>query len=114
MKWIVWMNVHLAPVGSNLGIAMGWGGNPHDADEKKAREDIAKYLTILNDGLEGRKFLIGDQYTIADTHIWSFMRWLTMLKVDLGEYKNLDKWFAAVSERPLLKAWVESQTPPKS
>ncbi|KAJ3495877.1 hypothetical protein NLG97_g3066 [Lecanicillium saksenae] len=95
MKWIVWPNLHLAAHTLALYDAK--------ALESRARADIKKSLGVLNGALEGREYLLGE-YTLADTHVWSFVSYMAMLKFDLSETPNVDAWFKRVSSRPQLKA----------
>ncbi|MCJ1429637.1 hypothetical protein MMC29_007552 [Sticta canariensis] len=118
MKWIVWANVNLAAAGSRLAAALPRDtpggverGSRDDveqnekvkADGDKAREDFAKWLGVLDKGLEGKEYLLGQNYSLADTHVFSFVRWTTMLKVDLSPYAHIKAWFAKVEARPALK-----------
>ncbi|KAJ6780164.1 hypothetical protein PWT90_01980 [Aphanocladium album] len=101
MKWIVWPNLHLAAHTLPL-----YDGQPPEvkALESRARADIAKSLSVLNGALEGRDYLLGSEYTLADTHVWSFVNYMTMLKFELSETPNVENWFKRVSDRPQLKA----------
>lgn len=118
MKWIVWANTTLATSGSRLAVALPRGtpggverGSQDDVEEtehskaevEKAREDFAKWLGVLDKGLEGREYLLGQNYSLADTHVFSFVRWSTMMKVDLGPFAHIQAWFAKVEARPALK-----------
>jgi glutathione S-transferase len=102
MKWIVWTNV-------SLGDAVGrWTRNtlpwvPAEQQNAKAGEagleDVHKQLAILDAALDGRQFLTGE-YTLADTHVNSFVDWLRHMKVDMSKYKNLQAWGERCSGRP--------------
>jgi glutathione S-transferase len=109
MKWIVWSNVNLATHARRLGSS-----TPSDKDTEAqietktisleaAKKDLANTLRVLDTALEGRDYLLGDTYCLADTHIWSFMGWLAMLKVDLDKFPSIQAWTARVGSRPALK-----------
>ena len=88
MKWTVWSNVTLGEPGMRLAYAPPEGGDAAD----KARADIAGCLAVLDDGLEGSAFLLGDLYSLVDTHVSSVVGWLTMMKVDLAPFYNVVAW----------------------
>ncbi len=44
-----------------------------------APENIQKELSLLDGALEGMQYLTGD-YTLADTHVSSFIDWLNHMK----------------------------------
>ena len=68
-----------------------------------AMRDIADVLGVLNTGLNGRQFLLGDDYTLADTHLQSVVGWLGMLSVDMKPHSNVTAWLERCTERPALK-----------
>ena len=98
MKWIVWSNVTLGEPGMRLAYAPPEGGDAAD----KARADIAGCLAILNDGLEGKAFLLGDQFSLVDTHVNAIVGWLTMMKVDVAPFSNVVAWKEHSDTRRLL------------
>ena len=103
MKWCVWANV-------TLGDAVGrWTRNTMDyypADQKNAKAgeaaeaDMKNCLAILDGGLAGKQYLTGDDYTLVDAHLHSFLDWLRMMKVDFSALSNLNAWSKRCSERP--------------
>jgi glutathione S-transferase len=58
---------------------------------------------VLDRGLEGRAYLLGEEHSLVDTHVWSFVRWLTFMDVDLGPYEIVREWVKSEGERPALK-----------
>lgn len=111
MKWIVWSNVNLATHAGRLGASVHCekGSDETEAqiaakkiNEEAAKKGVDNALNILDAALKGKEYLLGNTYSLADTHIWSFMGWLTMLKVDLDK-PNLKAWSARVASRPALK-----------
>jgi glutathione S-transferase len=102
MKWIAWANVTLGDaVGRWARNTMGWA--PAEQQNAKAAEaakkDMEDCLRILNGALEGKQFLVGD-YTLADTHVVSFLDWLRHMKVDLAPYAYLGAWSDRCTGRP--------------
>ena len=57
-------------------------------------------MSVLNGALEGRAFLCGSDYTLADTHLNSFVDWLRHMKVDLAAYPNVTAWGERCCARP--------------
>lgn len=102
MKWIAWANV-------TLGEAVNrWTRNtldwvPAEQQSAKAGEvakgDMDSCLRILDEALEGRDFLCGT-YTLADTHLNSFVDWLRYMKVDLSKFARLTAWGQRCAARP--------------
>jgi len=83
MKWIVWYSVTLAEAGARWSASLPPGNEgtvepgsknwvpPEQRSAsfaEKAKADLAVCFAILEGGLEGQIFLLGD-YSLADTHL---------------------------------------------
>jgi len=116
MKWISWSNVTLAEPASRLFASLPTekqGDAETNAQEnvapemktaiamEKAKADLADCLRILNGGLEGRSFLIGD-YSLADTHLQGIVGWIGSMQVDLTPFSNVTEWLNRCYERPAI------------
>ena len=116
MKWIAWSNVTFAEPASRLFASLPpemQGDAATNSQEKvvtemksavameKAKADLADCLRILNDGLEGRSFLIGD-YSLADTHLQGIVGWIGSMDIDLTPFPNVTEWLKRCYERPVI------------
>ncbi|GAM82986.1 hypothetical protein ANO11243_009720 [Dothideomycetidae sp. 11243] len=106
MKWIVWTNMELAEAAGRLAAALP-RGTPGAVEEVKAqtnaRRDVARCLDILEDALAADAFLAGEAYSLADTHVWTFVGYVSdVMGIDLNGHPNLKAWQRRVEERPAL------------
>lgn len=102
MKWIVWTNVTCGDAAFRfMRNTSEWTPveqhNAKAADAAKA--DISNCLRVLNGALSERKFLVGS-YTLADTHVNSFIDWLRHMQMDFSQYGNLNAWSERCRARP--------------
>ncbi len=76
---------------------------PQAADDLKA---IAREkLTWLDGLIAGRKFIVGDRFTLADIHLYVFLDFAAQVGQALDPAnKNLTAWMARVAERPSVAA----------
>ena len=83
---------------------------PHGVDQipelaERGRQCVVAFFDRLEQQLEGRAFITGDEYSIADITglvLIDFARWI---KLDIPEEaENLRRWHADVSARPSAKA----------
>jgi len=102
MKWIVWANVTL---GDSI---YNWCRNTQEwlpADHRNAKagaaaqKELAANLGLLDQALAGKQYLLGD-YTLADTHLNSFLDWVRHMKVDFSPFNNLNAWSKRCTARP--------------
>jgi glutathione S-transferase len=67
---------------------------------------------IADAQLANRRFIEGDQFTIADIAIGAFARrWFGVEGVTKPELPHLERWFAHISERP---GFIQFLAPPMS
>jgi len=65
------------------------------------KEHAAKRLVWLDRELDGRKFVAGDRFTIADITLLIGVDFGRVSDIRIGsEHKNLSRWYGEVSSRP--------------
>lgn len=50
--------------------------------------------------LEGKQYIMGDQFTVADAYLFTVVNWSTFLDIDLSPWPVLVEYQARVSARP--------------
>ena len=67
------------------------------------REERLAYLTkryaLVEKQLEGRKYLSGDRFTVADAYLFTLTRWARVVKLDLSGFPNLEAFQKRVGSR---------------
>ena len=68
------------------------------------RREAERHYQVLNDHLEGRNYIVGDTYTIADISAWGWLdrasRVLKGADDPLGPFPHLKRLFETVDARP--------------
>lgn len=89
MQWIVRTNSIVAEALARLLATMKDPATVSESEKLtqgeraiKAQVDIGEYPRILNGALEGTEFMLEEGYTLVDTHVWSLMSYLQVLKLD--------------------------------
>ena len=78
--------------------------NPKDPQtEKLALEALEKPLTILEKQLEGRDYLLGKDFTVADLNVASVLSWAMAAKLDLSNQPNVHQWLKRCTSRPAMR-----------
>lgn len=74
------------------------------AKNRYSRE-AERHYEVLEKHMEGREFIVGDEYSIADISAWG---WIDRATVVLGDdgltpYPNLQRWFTRINARPAVE-----------
>lgn len=68
------------------------------------RREAERHYQVLNEHLEGRSFIVGETYTIADISAWGWLDRASRVRKGaddpLGSFPNLNRLFEAVDSRP--------------
>jgi len=79
--------------------------NPVKEWGEECRQQIFKFMKILNEHLEGNTYLLGESFCIADITAFCAMGFNKVNRITISdEYPHLARWYALVSARPSSKA----------
>jgi glutathione S-transferase len=107
MRWMSWHMCHFGPA---VGV-FNWENcfktmmkqTPDQALLEKATKDFHTFAPVLNTHLENRKWLLGDEMTLADFYVGAGLGFEPYSKLPLEQYANIRKW----NERLLtVPAWA--------
>jgi glutathione S-transferase len=60
---------------------------------------LAKRYALIEKQLEGRRYLSGDRFTVADAYLFTLTRWARAVKLDLSGFPNLEAFLKRVASR---------------
>lgn len=85
--------------------------NPKMPDEAKtlAKEKLASRYEWLNAQLEGKQWLSGESFSVADAYLFTVTNWAKPTGVDLSPYPNVQAWHARVAARPAVQAAMKAE-----
>lgn len=75
--------------------------NPTLTPEMKAAQKttIARRLKSLEQMLEGKPYVMGDRFTIADAYLFTTLNWTRLHDIPLDDYPNIRSFMQRVGER---------------
>jgi len=79
-------------------------GETNVATVDEATGYFKSYACVLNNHLSGRKFLVGDNLTVADFAVANTLPYADAAKLPLAEFPAIQGWHARLNELP---AWRE-------
>ncbi len=80
------------------------------ADVRKERTEVLRTrYALLDKQLAGKKFLFGDQFTVADAYLFVVTNWAKSTKVDLSEFTNIQAFQIRVAAKPAVVAAMTAE-----
>lgn len=108
LTWLVWSQATLVPAvmrymnNSSEYVAK----EQHNAAQAKvALEEVHRLLGILDQRLQGREYVAGGGFTLADLDVAAAIGWAQYAAgLDLGKYERLAAWLGRCQARPSARA----------
>jgi len=102
-QWSYWSLAHLNRAMEPLYMQKYRGPLPAEEVPKHMAE-LDKWMKILDAHLEGKDYLVGNVFTIADINVASIVGSGRMFDLDLSPYANIKRWVGGLSQRPAFKS----------
>lgn len=102
-----WLNF----VTSELHNGIGGLFNPAMNDDGKAviRAKALSKLQWVDEQLEGKQYLMGDTFSIADAYLFTVTNWTAHTGMDISGLKNLGAFQARMAGRPAVQAAMKAE-----
>jgi len=86
-----------------------WNPANEQAVKDYALTNLKKKFDWLNAQLAGRKYLTGDNFTVADAYMFTLLNWTNFLSIDLAGWPALKEFQARVAARPKVQEAMEAE-----
>ena len=85
--------------------------NPATPEDYKAmaRTKVTDRLKWVDEQLEGKTFLMGDTFTVADGYLFTVAGWGKYVGLDIAPMKNLSAYMGRVAARPAVQAALKAE-----
>lgn len=83
--------------------------NTPDAYKEIARANLAAKFDALEKHLEGRQYLMGDAFTVADAYLFTVCGWGRLTGIDIAGWPRLADYVARVAARPHVQAALKAE-----
>ena len=105
-----WLMFQMGGVGPMLGQAHHfriYAPEKIDYAYDRYTNEAKRIYGVLNKQVQSRKYIAGNQYSIADIATFPWIRSWKNQGIDWSDYPALKDWFDRVSERPAVKRGVD-------
>jgi glutathione S-transferase len=77
-------------------------GRPlEEAEKEQVEARLARRVEDVEHGLaDGRKFILGDRFTVADAYLFVVLNWSRFIGLDLARWPHVAAYVARLAERP--------------
>ena len=114
VQWVMWQMGGLGPMFGQLGFFHKFAGREYEDKRPRDRyaKESARLIRVLESRLEGRDWIMGDDYTIADIASLGWVRNLIGFYgagelVGYDELKNVPAWLERGLARPAVQRGIE-------
>ncbi len=85
--------------------------NPAMPEEGKklSRERLLSRFQYVDQQLEGRSFLMGEDFSVADAYLYTVSGWGKHVGVDISGFKHLGAFLARMNARPSVQAALKAE-----
>jgi len=104
-QWVMWQMANQGPKTGERGhfsrVPPEFGDQSYA--QRRFADETHRLYGVMNNRLYDRRYLAGDDYSIADMISYPWTASWQLLGIDLDEFKYLQRWFEELSERPALQ-----------
>jgi glutathione S-transferase len=85
--------------------------NQKTPEEAKAmtREYLTRRVGYVAKKLEGKQYLMGDHFTVADAYLFTVLGWARLVNFDLTPWPVIGEYLARVGARPAVQAALKAE-----
>jgi GST-like protein len=113
LKWLMYASTHLTFTGMQVHwqVRLRDEGRPHDLLSVWQEENNRVYGAFEQGLADGRPFLAGDTYSVADIAAFPWIHRWKMQEIRLGEFPAVSAWYARVGARDAVRRGLD--VPPR-
>jgi len=104
LSWMMFLGTGLGPFSGQAVHFQFAAPEGLDYAVNRYRREAERHYQVLDDHLEGRTYIVGDTYTIADMSAWGWLDRASRVRKGaddpLGPFPNLKRLFETVNTRP--------------
>lgn len=105
VQWVMWQMANQGPKTGEFGHFRRLKDSQGDQSYAVTRfgDEVHRMYGVMNNRLYDRRYLAGDEYTIADMISYPWTANWEAQGIDINEFKYFKRWFEELSERPALQ-----------
>lgn len=97
-EWLAYLNGEL-----HKNFSLLFNPATPDAMKQIAKENIARRLAYIEDRLDDRSYLLGNDFSVADAYLYVILSWRERLGVDISNFPKVTALYERIRARPSVK-----------
>lgn len=110
-NWLMWQMGSAPFLGGGFGHFYVYAPEKYEYPINRYAMEVKRQMDVLDRELAHKRFIAGDEYTIADMAIWPWYGVLARGEIyedaatflSVHEYENVQRWQQEIAERPAVK-----------
>jgi glutathione S-transferase len=104
LEWIGFIATEI-----HKGFGPLWNPTTPDAVKQATKERLFQRFAYVDQQLDGRSYLTGERFTVADVYLFVVVNWTNFHGLSLGDYKNLAAFMERVAARPKVQDALQAE-----
>ena len=100
LEWLFWQMAGLGPMTGQYGHFNVYAPETIPYAIERYTNEANRLLQVLDTRLQGRAFIAGDAYSIADMAAYPWIGVYDKAPIDMTPYPEVRRWHAAIKARP--------------
>ncbi|MGE5240355.1 MAG: glutathione transferase GstA [Bacteroidota bacterium] len=102
-----WLNFIASEIHKTLGALFNPRLTPEWKDDRIAL--FGRRCDFLVRTLDGKPYLMGDQFSVADAYLFTILGWANLFKLDLSKWPALQSYFTRIAARPAVQQAMKAE-----
>ena len=105
-EWLTFIGTEI-----HKGYSPMFNANMPEQAKTMARDKLKTRYEWLNRELDGKDYLMGEHFTVADGYLFTVTNWAKPTGFDLSPYPHVLAWHARVGARPAVQEALKAEAP---
>jgi len=102
-----WLNFIASEIHKTLGALFNPKITPEWKDNQIAL--FGRRCDVLVRTLDGKQYLMGDKFSVADAYLFTILGWANLFKLDMNKWPALQSYTARVAARPAVQQAMKAE-----
>lgn len=99
-EWLMFQMANVGPMFGQVGHFFNYAPEEVPYAKKRYLAEAERLTGVLNRRLSANRYLVGDEYTIADIATFPWVRFAKRFDFEMGDYSHVVRWLNEIKSRP--------------